>query len=207
MLHEMYLVPSEEYHHTKRGRPPRHRHTKRHAHTEWIKLRIKHREAQLRRNARTKNIAHYMKQILPVATNPQTPTRDIELPTLKAKSRRETQTDVTSASVTDIQPSKETPKREPVREDDDDHDDVFLEEDATRFGRENVGSVTSPYLMSYVYKRRFHDSQYGKPKDGDTFKIGDSPVLVDQDGDITIKENEFRGSEGLWELLTRKNVN
>jgi hypothetical protein len=32
-------------------------------------------------------------------------------------------------------------------------------------------------------------------------------VLVDQDGDITIKENEFRGSEGLWDLLTRKNVN
>jgi hypothetical protein len=27
-------------------------------------------------------------------------------------------------------------------------------------------------------------------------------MLVDQDGDITIKENEFRGSEGLWELLT-----
>ena len=32
-------------------------------------------------------------------------------------------------------------------------------------------------------------------------------MLVDQDGDITIKENEFRGSEGLRELLTRKNVN
>jgi hypothetical protein len=32
-------------------------------------------------------------------------------------------------------------------------------------------------------------------------------VLVDQDGDITIKENEFLVSEGLWELLTRKNVN
>jgi len=32
-------------------------------------------------------------------------------------------------------------------------------------------------------------------------------VLVDQDGDITIKENKFRGSEGLWELLTRKNGN
>jgi hypothetical protein len=29
----------------------------------------------------------------------------------------------------------------------------------------------------------------------------------DQDGDITIKENGFRGSEGLWKLLTRKNVN
>ena len=32
-------------------------------------------------------------------------------------------------------------------------------------------------------------------------------MLVDQDGDITIKENEFRGSEGLWELFTRKRVN
>ena len=32
-------------------------------------------------------------------------------------------------------------------------------------------------------------------------------MLVDQHGDITIKENEFRGTEGLWELLTHKNVN
>ena len=91
------------------------------------------------------------------------------------------------------------PKRESFREDDDDDDDGFLEEDAKRFGRENVGSVASPYLMPYVYKRRFHDTQYGIRKDGDTFKIGDSPVLVDQDGDITIKETEFRGSEVLWE--------
>ena len=68
------------------------------------------------------------------------------MPTLKTKSIRGTQTDVTSASVTDIWPSKEiiyeTPKREPVREDDDDddddYDDEFLEEYAKRFGRENV---------------------------------------------------------------------
>ena len=96
-----------------------------------------------------------MKQILPAATKPQTSTPDLELPNLKAKSRRGTQTDVTSASVTDIRPSKqiiyEMPKREPVRENDD--DDGFLEEDAKRFGRENVGSVASPYLMPYVYKR------------------------------------------------------
>ena len=183
MLHKMYLVPADEYHpHTKRGRR---RCTKLHPHNEWIKLRTKHREAELRRNARTKEIADYMKQILPAATNPQTP--DLELPKLEAKSRRGTQTDVTSASVTDIRPSKEiiyeTPKREPVRQDgddddDDDDDDGFLEEDGKRFGRENVGSV---------YKRRFLDTQYGIRKDGDTFKIGDSPVLVDQDGDITIQ--------------------
>jgi hypothetical protein len=70
----------------------------------------------------------------------------------KAKSRRGTQTDDTSASVaadTHIRPSKEiinkTPKRERVREDNDDNDyDGFLEEDPKRFGRENVGFVASP---------------------------------------------------------------
>jgi len=75
MLHKMYLVPADEYHpHTKRGRRRR---TKHHPHTEWIKLRTKHREAELRRNARTKEIADYMKQILPAATKPRTPTPDI----------------------------------------------------------------------------------------------------------------------------------
>jgi len=31
-------------------------------------------------------------------------------------------------------------------------------------------------------------------------------VLVDTDSDITIKGKEFRGSTGLWELLTSKSV-
>jgi len=42
---------------------------------------------------------------------------------------------------------------------------------------------------------------------GDSFMIGDSAILVDTDSDITIKGQEFRGTKGLWELLTRKNVN
>jgi len=39
------------------------------------------------------------------------------------------------------------------------------------------------------------------------FMIGDSPVLVDTSGDITIKGRVFEGSKGLWELLTHKYVN
>jgi len=58
-----------------------------------------------------------------------------------------------------------------------------------------------------MFTREFHDTQYGKRKDGDIFKIGDYLVLVGQDGDITNKEKEFRGSKGLWELLTRKTAN
>ena len=60
--------------------------------------------------------------------------------------------------------------------------------------------------MPYIYKRRFLGTQYGKIKDGDIFKISDSAVVVDTDGDITIKEKEFRGSGGRCELLTRKKL-
>ena len=37
--------------------------------------------------------------------------------------------------------------------------------------------------------------------------IGDSPVSIDPDGNITIKGRVFRGTEGLWEMLMSKNVN
>ena len=110
MLHKMYLVPVEEYHPTppaKKVRPP-HRSTKQQPHTEWIKLRSKHREAELQRNARTNEIAYYMKQIMPAATISQHPTAGTELHKLKAKSRQNAVTD------THIRPSKgiiyETPE-------------------------------------------------------------------------------------------------
>jgi hypothetical protein len=37
--------------------------------------------------------------------------------------------------------------------------------------------------------------------------IGNSNVSVDKDGDLYIKEQHFRGTSGLWELLTRKRIN
>ena len=38
------------------------------------------------------------------------------------------------------------------------------------------------------------------------FMIGDSPIVGDTVGDITIKNRVFKGSKGLWELLKRKKV-
>jgi len=37
--------------------------------------------------------------------------------------------------------------------------------------------------------------------------ISDSPEAVDTKGEIKIKGRMFRGSKGLWEELTNKNVN
>jgi hypothetical protein len=40
------------------------------------------------------------------------------------------------------------------------------------------------------------DTRYGIRKDGDIFMIVDSPVYVDTDGDITIKNTQFKGTDG-----------
>jgi len=37
--------------------------------------------------------------------------------------------------------------------------------------------------------------------------ICNSPVFIDPDYNITIKGTAFSGADGLWEQLTRKNVN
>jgi len=189
---------------------------KHHPYEEWLKLRKKMDKADLRKKTETNVFAEFVSKVMPKgqAANPP--------PSSPQKMRRGTQTAVTSASVTATQPppppppppikeyTYEPPKKERVEDDDEDDyndDDNFVEDEAHEYGRENVGDVASPYLMTYVYKRRFLDTQYGVRKEGNTFMIGYSPVLVDTSGDITIKDRLFRGTKGLCDLLKRKNLN
>jgi len=161
--------------------------------------------------------AEFLSKVMPTgqASNVALP----PLPPTPDNMRRGTQTTVTLESVTANPPpppiknyTYEPAKQERFEEDDDgedyyNEDDNFVEDKAHEYGRENVGPVASPYLMPYVYKRRFSDTQYGVRKDDNMFMISDSKVLVDTSGDITIKDRVFKGSKGLWELLSRKNVN
>ena len=110
-----------------------------------------------------------MKQIISATTIPQSTNSDTPLPKPKTKSRRGTQNEVRAASVvadTHIRPSKEliyeTPKRETVREDDDDdnYEDEFLEEDAKKFGRKNICPVARPYLMFTLGGLSTHNTVY-----------------------------------------------
>ena len=97
----------------------------------------------------------------------------------------------------------DTPTHRPFPEPEDDDNDFA--EDAQAFRRENVGLTASPYIVPYFYNRRFLDTQYGIRKVGNSFMMGDYALLVNTD--ITIKGQEFRGTKGLWELMTRKKVN
>ena len=53
----------------------------------------------------------------------------------------------------------------------------------------------------------FLDEQYGIRRVGDTLMIGDAPITEHGKGDLSIGGTRFKGMRGLWELLTRKNVN
>ena len=66
----------------------------------------------------------------------------------------------------------------------------------------DVYEVWSPYLNNM----QFLDEQYGIKRDGNNFKIGSAAVTTDEKGDISIGGTRFKGTRGLWDFLTRKNV-
>ena len=54
---------------------------------------------------------------------------------------------------------------------------------------------------------RFLEELYCIRRDGNTLMIGSAAVVADEKGDISIGGTLFKGTRGLWELLTRKYVN
>jgi hypothetical protein len=53
----------------------------------------------------------------------------------------------------------------------------------------------------------FRDKQYGIQKEGTALIFGNSVVDLDKPGVITVKGKQFKLARGLWELLTRNDVN
>lgn len=76
------------------------------------------------------------------------------------------------------------------------------------YGKQHFGKLASPYIAPYFHNRRFLDQTYGIYRDENdgSFMIGNSPVEVDGQSNVIIQGNVYRGTQGLWELLTRKKV-
>ena len=236
MLRKMYLVSADRFHKDKRPpsvtklKASRKRNKKKereHPYEKWFKYREKMREADIKRKTQIQSVADFLKKVLPKRSysnqlrspspkesrqSTPRPSRRLETPPRPSR-RLESLLSPPAIAATSKEVIYETPTHRPFPEpeddddDDDEEDDDFAEEDVQAFGRENVGTTASPYIVPYFYNRRFLDTQYGIRKVGNSFMIGDSAVLVDTDSDITIKGQEFRGTKGLWELLTRKKVN
>src|SRR5688572_13595311 len=66
-----------------------------------------------------------------------------------------------------------------------------------------LGGLATKYFLQYVSKEKLADTAFGiHSKDG-VLHIGNSPISVEGD-DITVGNKTFKGTPGLWELMTRK---
>ena len=68
-----------------------------------------------------------------------------------------------------------------------------------------IGPIASKYLLP-TFRQKATQSDI-KPGDfkGTFFKIGETPIKIENDN-ITIKDTPFKGTVGLWRLLTSKDI-
>ena len=68
-----------------------------------------------------------------------------------------------------------------------------------------IGPIASKYLLpTFRQKATQSDIKPGDSK-GSFFKIGETPIKIENDN-ITIKDTPFKGTVGLWKLLTSKDI-
>ena len=68
-----------------------------------------------------------------------------------------------------------------------------------------IGPTASKYLLpTFRQKATQSDIKPGDSK-GTFFKIGETPIKIEND-DITIKDERFKGTVGLWKLITSKDI-
>ena len=231
MLRKMYLVSADKYHkpsqqpapsygktNKKKSKKPLVTNTrqnkKQHPIDKWVKFRERIHETNVQREAIIKQIAELLRKVLPTDTLHQrvSPKRD-RSPSLKGTQtpqqvEKDTVLVLPSPSSTGDNVYVETPKKTVVEIEDDDNGEGEgdVEESLKSFGRKHYGELASPFLGPYLSNTRMLDTQYGIRRDGDNFKIGNSNVTVDNMSNITLKGKQFKGTEDLWKLLTRKNI-
>ena len=193
-LRKMYLVPAAAYDADRpRSQPPPQqppvkakraakRSASQHPHHKWVALRTKLLEADITEADLMHRFAEFLRKIL---TRPPSPEAEQRLPTVEQRPKMET------VASTSYEVSKRRASSDSAAAETSNSDDAVQD------------AVSSPYLDSV----RFLDGQYGIRRVGSTLMIGDAPITVHAKGDLTIGGTRYKGTRGLWELLTRKNVN
>jgi len=173
---------------------------------KWFKVRGKLHEADIERKNEIKNVADFLKQVLPAPF--------LGIRTKRRRLAYETTPGPIPSTSRDVVYKTPTPQPLSIKRDNDDDDDDNVSDSDLRvephvldYGAMNVGALASPYVSPYLYesKKRSLDTVYGIRR-GDVFMIGHSQVGVDGDGNIYINNVEFPATKCLCELLTRKRV-
>ena len=67
--------------------------------------------------------------------------------------------------------------------------------------------MASPFLSPYLKDTKLLDTRYGIRREGDHFKIGNATVTIDNMSNLIVRGKQFKGTEDLWTILTRNDVN
>ena len=156
-------------------------------------------EAHIKETELICRLVEFLREVLPQSTPLTTAQHHTKIETLDIaetpkRSAISKQTELPSMG--EMSASYEDPKRRLSSSGDfgttDDDDDVrgFYE-------------IASPSLNNM----RFLHEQYSIRRDDNTLMIGNSDIIADENRDIKIRRKRFRGTNGLWEILTRKNIN
>jgi hypothetical protein len=195
--------------------------SRQHPYDKWLAKRSEIEEASVERKALITAIADFIKKVLPdtsiapkavkpkieaVEFGTQTVRHQAKLPPSAPPPLPSTSS---AGEVFETETSPVTPRILSFTADDDDDEEVagaVSEGEVHAFARKSFGDIASPYLSPYIHKRGVLDAEYGLRKKGNRFYMGNSDVTVDTNSDLYIKDKHFKGTRGLWELLTRKVV-
>jgi hypothetical protein len=84
--------------------------------------------------------------------------------------------------------------------------DAFEDDPVSDIRTLELGDVATKYLKEYAANKKLTDTTFGiYSKDG-RFYIGGSPITIEGD-DVTVGNNTYKGTPGLWELMTMKEPN
>jgi hypothetical protein len=79
---------------------------------------------------------------------------------------------------------------------------TIKEEEAVRGAEvQDFGVVAGSYLKQYFSRDRSVDTRYGVRREGSNFVIGNSKVIINENGDLTIKGRHFGGDTGVMGTL------
>ncbi len=62
-------------------------------------------------------------------------------------------------------------------------------------------AYVKPALEYYLSLKNNVDKYYGIRKQGDGYVMGDSKVVIDTDSNIIVRDQRFKGTPGLWQLI------
>jgi hypothetical protein len=170
-------------------------------------MRDKLREDEIKHNTQIKAIADFLQNVFPQPSNKVSfkseQHSDGENPRKRRLSFAPSPEDVYESLPSTS--SFETHSKVEIQSDDNVDATEVSQEHVRTLSRENFGELASPYLAPYAYNKRFLDKQYDIRKEADgTFMIGNAPLSVDNDSNITIYGRHYNGTRGLWELLSER---